>query len=266
MGHLRSWMEIGPDIPVKGYGRPKMRVGLVAADSGKPTKTPRRAAPPTLAIASIPDSDPFASPSIGVRPLCRLPGCAMNITFHRCPGSADTLAPGTAARDLIQLYLRGSRRSVDPFARNCTLADRTNDIDPTTWATDHQDAPAWLAKELAGEPIPDLLIIDPPFSETQAVRKYDAPVRPLCQLRAELAGAITRAATPGLLVLWFAWNSVGLLDSPAFAREALHIICHGSVRPDTHIAVDRCIIGPLRPPPAPAASVNPSRLPPSGGI
>ena len=60
---------------------------------------------------------------------------------------------------------------IDPFARNCTIAGKwTNDINLDTKAKQHLDALEFIKK--APRNYFDLAILDPPFSTSQAERKY----------------------------------------------------------------------------------------------
>ena len=62
---------------------------------------------------------------------------------------------------------------IDPFARNCQLAGEwTNDLDLDTKARHHVDALEFIKK--APRDYFDLAILDPPFSSSQAERKYGA--------------------------------------------------------------------------------------------
>jgi hypothetical protein len=62
---------------------------------------------------------------------------------------------------------------IDPFARNCSLAGEwTNDLDLDTKARHHVDALEFIKK--APRNHFDLAILDPPFSSSQAERKYGA--------------------------------------------------------------------------------------------
>lgn len=47
-------------------------------------------------------------------------------------------------RDFVKYYLARASRSIDPFARNGSLADVTNDLNPDTSAMYHMDAEDFL--------------------------------------------------------------------------------------------------------------------------
>ena len=77
--------------------------------------------------------------------------------------SADTfdIAP---IGEMVKRYLRASKVSVDPFARNKRWATDTNDLNPDTAAEWHMEAREFLETLKAQSVSADLVIFDPPHS------------------------------------------------------------------------------------------------------
>tara|TARA_R100001594_G_scaffold135053_1_gene176537 strand:- start:592 stop:1110 length:519 start_codon:yes stop_codon:yes gene_type:complete len=97
---------------------------------------------------------------------------------------------------------------VDPFARNCPLANEwSNDINPETSAKFNLESGDFL--NLVPSGVADLVIFDPPFSEPMAERKYGEGVN----LYAEsgkigaLMKQIQRVLKPNGILLKFGYNS-----------------------------------------------------------
>lgn len=97
---------------------------------------------------------------------------------------------------------------VDPFARNCPLANVwSNDLNPVTAAKYNLEAEEFL--KLVPSSIADLVIFDPPFSEAMAERRYGEGVN----LYAEpgkinaCMKQIQRILKPNGILLKFGYNS-----------------------------------------------------------
>src|SRR3990172_1281379 len=75
-------------------------------------------------------------------------------------------------RAFVAGYLRGI--VVDPFARNCTLAQYTNDINPATSAKYHMQAVDFLKMLRADGVRADVVLFDPPYSPRQVTECYSA--------------------------------------------------------------------------------------------
>ena len=139
--------------------------------------------------------------------------------------------------DFVRRYLRDSRVSVDPFARNKRWATHTNDLNPDTAAEHHMDAVEFLAS-LQGVEAPGLFIVDPPYSPSQ-VTEVDAGVgRPdgmeetqTARLYRMVREQINGLAKPGAVALWFGWSSVGM--GQPWDLEEILCVCHGGAHNDT---------------------------------
>ena len=72
----------------------------------------------------------------------------------------------------IHKYMNNGQVSIDPFARNCTLATYTNDLNPKTTAGSHEDVLVWLERLLQDGIKPDIVLFDPPYSLRQMKEMY----------------------------------------------------------------------------------------------
>jgi len=75
-------------------------------------------------------------------------------------------------REMVKRYLRKSKVSIDPFARNKRWATYTNDMNPETEAEYHMDACDFLQILLNKGVQADLIIFDPPYTLRQAQECY----------------------------------------------------------------------------------------------
>lgn len=74
--------------------------------------------------------------------------------------------------DFVRKYLRDSKVSVDPFARNKRWATHTNDLNPETSAEHHMDAEEFLKLMKSNGVTADLVLFDPPYSPRQISECY----------------------------------------------------------------------------------------------
>jgi hypothetical protein len=152
--------------------------------------------------------------------------------------NADTFSIAPIAA-FIGRYRKAGQVIVDPFARNEQWATYTNDLNPTTKAQSHEDAPEWLTV-LAQQGIrADLLVLDPPYSPRQVSECYasigkkatmrDTQSRFYSDLRDAAAQCLKADAT----VLSFGWNSVGMGTGRGFEIVEIMLVCHGGAHNDT---------------------------------
>lgn len=143
---------------------------------------------------------------------------------------------------LVRKYLRGV--SVDPFARNKRWATLTNDLNPSTLAEHHMQAPEFLCM-LADQGIQaDVVLFDPPYSPRQVAECYAAAGMPVTKTTTQNAALyaacrrqIRRLCKRGTVVLSFGWNTCGM--GAGFRTEELLIVCHGAAHNDTLCLVER---------------------------
>lgn len=148
--------------------------------------------------------------------------------------------------DFIEPYRRASAASIDPFARNKRLADRTNDLDPETAADFHMEAEAFC-REMAnqGERF-DLAYFDPPYSPRQiseCYRKIGLAVgRKETQnaaLYRRVRDAIDAVMLPGGVVLSFGWSTNGMGKVRGYSLERVLMVAHGGAHSDTICIAER---------------------------
>jgi hypothetical protein len=96
-----------------------------------------------------------------------------NILFSRewAMLSKDTFSVKPIA-NFVKKYLKQSKRSVDPFARNCDWFQYTNDINPKTTAKYHLDAREFLKLLISQGIKADLISLDMPYSPRQCAEVY----------------------------------------------------------------------------------------------
>lgn len=146
----------------------------------------------------------------------------------------------------VRKYLKDSKLSIDPFARNQRLATSTNDLDPATSAQEHLEARTYLSNLVAGEVYADLVLFDPPYSPRQISRNYlrsgiKANQRDTQNsvLYAECRDLLFKLTRPGAIVLSFGWNSAGMGKGRRFEILEIMLVCHGGAHNDLICMAER---------------------------
>lgn len=136
--------------------------------------------------------------------------------------------------EFVQRYLRTSKVSVDPFARDKRWATHTNDLNPDTAAEHHMDAEAFLQLLREQKVSADLVIFDPPYSPRQISECYKSIGRAVGMKETQSAllyqrvrDAITPILSPEAVVLSFGWNTVGMGKRHGFEQVEIMLCCHG---------------------------------------
>ena len=145
-------------------------------------------------------------------------------------------------REFVLRYLHGV--SVDPFARDCQLANYTNDLNPETTAQYHMHAVAFL-EMLANKGVSaDVVLFDPPYSPRQISECYAAAGKKAgmvdtqnAALYAKCRTAIQNICGPGSIVLSFGWNSCGI--GKGWQTEEIMLVAHGGAHNDTICLAER---------------------------
>lgn len=152
--------------------------------------------------------------------------------------NADTFSvPPIAA--FVQRHVTG--RSVDPFARNSTIATITNDLNPATRAQFHMEAVAFLeALPYLDGGLFDCAIIDPPYSPRQISECYSAAGLTAgmketqnARLYSEVRKALLPLLKPNAKVLTFGWSTNGMGKKHGFEIEEIMLVAHGGAHNDT---------------------------------
>ncbi len=174
------------------------------------------------------------------------PGVASHALFGKfrrvwAMPSADTFSVPPMG-DMVKRYLRNSKVSVDPFARNKRWVTYTNDLNPETAADEHMDAEDFLRKYRHVQP--DLVIFDPPYSPGQVAEVYqkvgekrDGGGGRNAELYARVRRAIRDMAVPGTIVLSFGWQSAGM--GAGWETLEIMLVCHGGAHNDTICLAER---------------------------
>lgn len=164
--------------------------------------------------------------------------------------SAETFSIAPIA-DILKLRVWGDigekKEVIDPFARNSTWANWTNDLNPQTSAKYHmkaEDFVEFLLKE-RGDGWADVALMDPPYSARQLKECYNSigydattadtqTIRILMCVRRGLA----RLLKPGGLAISFGWNTVGFGRGLGFELDEIVLVCHGGNHNDTIVTIE----------------------------
>jgi hypothetical protein len=139
--------------------------------------------------------------------------------------------------------------SVDPFARNSTLATYRNDLSPDTSAPSHMEAAAFCDKLWAGGGGIGLVLFDPPYSPRQLAEVYRSigqapggwqdPATQNGRLYKEVRDSLDRLLDPGGIALSFGWNSAGFGKTRGYGVLEILLVAHGGAHNDTICVAER---------------------------
>jgi len=148
--------------------------------------------------------------------------------------------------NFVKSYLKKSIISVDPFARDNTWANYTNDLDPLTKATHHMQAEEFVFMLHRKNVFADLVLFDPPYSPRQISECYKGIGLPVgmkdtqsALLYRKVKDALTMICKPETVVLSFGWNTVGMGKGRGFEIEEIMLCCHGGAHNDTICLAER---------------------------
>jgi len=144
----------------------------------------------------------------------------------------------------VKTYLRSSQISIDPFARNCSWATFTNDINPNTTAEYHEQATVFLERLVTDGVKADLFLFDPPYSPRQILECYKeigltATMQDTqnASLNKKCRKLFRELASPDAVVLSFGWSTNGM--GPGWKVEEIMLVCHGGDHNDTICMAER---------------------------
>ena len=169
----------------------------------------------------------------------------MTITFTRswCMPSPDTFSMKPAA-EILDRVLAGREVVIDPFARNSNRGTITNDLDPSSSAQYHMDAPDFL-RMLGTEPFADAIILDPPYSPRQMAEAYKSVGLSRGMASSQNARLYKECKDAGSLLLKLGgvavtagWNSSGFGKTRGFRLDEVHLIACGGAHNDYIITVE----------------------------
>lgn len=147
--------------------------------------------------------------------------------------------------EFVKKYLRQSKVSVDPFARNKRWATYTNDLNPDTAAEWHLDAEEFCLMLGERRVKADLVIFDPPYSPTQMKECYDSfglngrDGGSNSSLYARVKKALNEILANDGIVLSFGWNTHGMMTHRTYQLEEVLLVCHGQAHNDTICIAER---------------------------
>ena len=161
--------------------------------------------------------------------------------------SADTFSIKPIG-EFVRRYIQNGV-SVDPFARNGTLATITNDINPNTSAQYHMDAIDFLDMYAVGGALADVVILDMPYSPRQISECYQELGRKVTMadtqsgnLYRRVRDAVMPILNPDGIVLSFGWNTVGMGKKRGFEIVEILLVCHGGAHNDTICMAEKRIV------------------------
>ena len=154
-------------------------------------------------------------------------------------------------KQLLAEEIISGQKWIDPFAGQKSPAEFTNDIDPGANAEHHEDALKFLSRQPDDEF--DGALFDPPYSSTQAKRKYHllkekfTPEMGRKEYWSKCKREIARIVKPGGSVICFGWNSGGIGKNLNFEMKKILLVAHGAGRNDTICTVEIKNFQPLNP-------------------
>ena len=159
-----------------------------------------------------------------------------NLDTFKCP----------PIKGFVEYYLRQSKISIDPFARNFLGCTHTNDLNPDVKAEHHMKAIEFLEMLLVQGVEADLVIFDPPYSMEQCKRVYESfgydftyddslYVIRWTKEKKILKDLIKKDG----IFLHFGWHSNGMGMTRGFTIEEILLVSHGSAKNDTICLAER---------------------------
>lgn len=143
-------------------------------------------------------------------------------------------------KSFVMKYLKKSKISIDPFARNFSACTYTNDLNPNTTAQYHLKAEKFLEELIAQGIKADLVIFDPPYSMAQCKRTYEnygydfTYEDSLYVIRwTKEKNLIIHLLGLGGIFLHFGWHTNGMGMKRGFTINEIMLACHGSAKYDT---------------------------------
>jgi len=148
--------------------------------------------------------------------------------------------------NFVRKYLEKSSVSIDPFARDRTWANYTNDLDPNTKADHHMQAEDFVLMLWRKHVRADLVLFDPPYSPRQISECYKGiglkvgmKETQSALLYKKVRDALLLVCRKNTIVLSFGWNTVGMGKKRGFQQEEIMLCCHGGAHNDTICLAER---------------------------
>ncbi len=141
-------------------------------------------------------------------------------------------------KEFVKKYLRDSKVSIDPFARNKRWATYTNDLNPETEAEFHMDAVEFLLTLKERGVVADTIILDPPYSMHQVTKTYSGYGDKRVNALTPIYDASTELLATDGVVLSFGFNTNGIARD-GYKIEEILLVPHGGHHNDTICMAER---------------------------
>ena len=152
-------------------------------------------------------------------------------------------------RELVDRYIKSGDVVVDPFARDCTVATITNDLDPNTQAQYHMDAVDFCEKLVQDGVCADVVILDPPYSPRQMSECYKKvglkkgmEGTQNARLYKECKNRLTKILKPEGIAICCGWNSNGFGITRKFELVEILLVPTGAAHNDYIVTVEKKLL------------------------
>jgi hypothetical protein len=156
-------------------------------------------------------------------------------------------------RDLLGIYINKNVQAsifpkciVDPFARDSTWANCTNDLNPDYDTSFHMDAIEFCEMLAADSVKADVVLFDPPYSPRQISECYKSVGRTVTMqdtqsavFKKKIRDSLDRILKPHGIAISFGWNSMGFGLTRGYEPLHLLVVTHGGDHNDTLCLVER---------------------------
>ena len=147
--------------------------------------------------------------------------------------------------ELLDRWLVGTARVVDPFARSSKRGTITNDLNPSVGAQYNLKAEDFVT-QLQPSGIADAVLFDPPYSPRQITECYQS-VGLKCttqdtqnaRLYKVVKDGLDRLLRPGGIAICCGWNSMGFGMVRGYIMLEILLVTHGGAHNDTIVTVER---------------------------
>jgi hypothetical protein len=147
-------------------------------------------------------------------------------------------------KELLNRYANGGKGGIDAFAGMNSPAEITNDINPNMPAKYHFDALGFLKTQDGNSA--NGILLDPPYSITQAKECYDSYGVVELDIKvssmgywANIKNEMARIIKPSGTAICCGWTSMGLGKGRGFEMCEILLVPHGGSKNDTIVTVER---------------------------
>lgn len=147
-------------------------------------------------------------------------------------------------RELLDGYVGDGKGWIDPFAGKNSPAEITNDLNPDMPTKNHLDAVDFLKSQKANSA--NGILLDPPYSITQAKECYDSYGAKELEVKvssmgywANIKNEMARIIKPKGKAICCGWTSMGLGKGRGFEMQRILLVPHGGSKNDTIVTVEK---------------------------